>query len=78
MNVIHLQGNSIIPSLPAVFLLYSIISLVTGVVLYVSRGSVVIDPTPLTKFAAYTRWTTIGVAGFCGGVLIASMLFIRR
>ncbi|KAI5116232.1 hypothetical protein M0805_003294 [Coniferiporia weirii] len=73
-----LTGDSIIPSLPAVFLAWSVLSFVTGIVLYAFRGTVMIDPSHWVKFASYTRWTTIGVCGFLGGVLIASMFFIRH
>ncbi|KAL5529867.1 hypothetical protein ACEPAF_6124 [Sanghuangporus sanghuang] len=50
-------GNSILPSLPAVFLAWSILSLITGVVLYAFRGSIALDAA--TRFASFTRWTTI-------------------
>ncbi|EJD01731.1 uncharacterized protein FOMMEDRAFT_90143 [Fomitiporia mediterranea MF3/22] len=73
-----LTGNSILPSLPAVFLAWSILSLITGIVLYAFRGSVAIDTVHWTRIASYTRWTTIGVLGFCGGVLITSAIFARR
>ncbi|THH10125.1 hypothetical protein EW145_g1540 [Phellinidium pouzarii] len=73
-----LSGYSILPSLPAVFLAWSIISFVTGIVLYAFRGTVMIDPSHWVKFSSYTRWTTVGACGFLGGVLIASMFFIRH
>ena len=65
-------------SLPGVFLAWSIIAFVVGVVIYAFRGVVIIDPSHISKFAEYTKWTTIGVLGFGAGVLSTSLLFLRR
>ncbi|KAH8106446.1 hypothetical protein DFH11DRAFT_1691860 [Phellopilus nigrolimitatus] len=73
-----LSGGSVLLSLPAVFLAYSIIAFLAGVVLYVFRGTVIVDPSHWTKFASYTKWTTVGGLAFVGGVLITSMFVVRH
>ena len=65
-------------SLPAVFLGWSIVAFVTAIVLYAFRGVIVVDPSHISKFAQYTKWTTVGVLGFSAGVLTTSMFFVRR
>ena len=83
-------SGTVLHSLPAVFVVYAIVALVTGIVLYAFRGNVVV-PQPgsgsntgggagesWTKIASYTKWTTVGVLGFCGGVLVTGMVTMRR
>ena len=78
------MAGSVVLSLPAVFLAYATLALVVGLVMYVFRGSVQIaggagpGAGAWTKVAAYTRWTTVGVLGFCGGVLATSVIALRH
>jgi membrane protein implicated in regulation of membrane protease activity len=65
-------------SLPAVFLAWAIIAFVTAMVLYAFRGSAATDPEQWTRFAQYTKWTTVGVLCLTASLLITSMFFARR
>ncbi|TDL30084.1 hypothetical protein BD410DRAFT_51905 [Rickenella mellea] len=69
---------SILLSLPTVFLAWSVIAFVTGIVLYAFRGAGGTDPHWTDTFAEYTRWTAVGVVAFSAGVLITSMVFVRK
>ena len=73
-----IQSYSIIMSLPAVFLAYAIVAFVTGLVLYAFRGVVIVNTSNWVRFSQYTKWTTVGVLGFCAGVLTTSAIFARR
>lgn len=83
-------SGTVLHSLPAAFVVYAILAFMAGIMLYVFRGSVVV-PQPgsgsnngggagesWTRIASYTRWTTVGVLGFCGGVLVTGMISVRR
>ncbi|KDR84460.1 hypothetical protein GALMADRAFT_714456 [Galerina marginata CBS 339.88] len=71
--------RSIALSLPLVFLAYSIIGFITGIVLYTLRGVSVTDPsTHKNAFEDYTRWTVVGVVGGLAGIVTTSMLLVRR
>lgn len=72
------QSYSIIMSLPAVFLAWSIVAFVTGLVLYAFRGVVIINSSNWVRFSQYTKWTTVGILGFSAGVLTTSAIFARR
>ena len=65
-------------SLPAVFLAWSIVAFVIGLMVYAFRGVAVVDPTHWAKFAQYTKWTTVGVLSFSAGVLTTSICVSRR
>lgn len=78
-------GGDMIHALPAVFVAYAALALLTGVVLHVFRGNVSSGSGSgggaeqwASVAAAYTRWTTVGVLGFCGGVLATSMVTVGR
>lgn len=73
-----LQRGSVLMSLPAVFLAWAIVAFVTAMVLYAFRGTMATDPDQWTKFAQYTKWTTVGVLGFSAFLLAISMFFVRR
>ena len=75
---VSLQRGSVLMSLPAVFLAWAIIAFVSAMVLYAFRGSAATDPEQWTRFALYTKWTTVGVLGLIAGLLLTSMFFVRR
>ncbi|KAJ3505857.1 hypothetical protein NLJ89_g7196 [Agrocybe chaxingu] len=65
-------------SLPTVFLAYSLIAFVTGLVLYVYRGVSFTNPSlPRNSFEDYTRWTVVGLVGALAGMLTTTMLLFR-
>ncbi|CAA7259460.1 unnamed protein product [Cyclocybe aegerita] len=65
-------------SLPTVFLAYSLIAFVTGLVLYVYRGVSFTDPSlPRNSFEDYTRWTVVGIVGVLAGMLTTTMLLFQ-
>ncbi|KAJ7667201.1 hypothetical protein B0H17DRAFT_1251845 [Mycena rosella] len=69
-----ISTRSVVMSLPLVFLIYALLALVAGVVLYSVfgvNGSAV-------RFADYTRWTVLGVLGGLVGILATSALLLRR
>jgi len=66
-------------SLPLVFLAYSIIAFVTGIVLYSYRGVSITDPSsPKNPFEDYMHWTVVGVVGGLAGIVTTSLLLFRR
>lgn len=66
-------------SLPIVFLAYSVIGFVVGIVLYTFRGSVRTDRSlPKHAFEDYMRWTVVGVVGALAGIVTTSMILLRR
>lgn len=70
-----LSRRSFVMSLPLVFLAYSIIGLVTGVVLYSIRGVTTENPVLTTRpFYEYTKWTAVGALGGLAGILSTSLL----
>ncbi|KAF8076962.1 hypothetical protein FPV67DRAFT_1715819 [Lyophyllum atratum] len=74
-----LSRRSVVFSLPLVFLAYSIVAFITGIVLYSFRG---LAPDPYGPsqgpFVDYTRWTIVGVLGGLAGVVTTSLLLLRR
>lgn len=73
------QRRSVVMSLPLVFLAYSIVGFVVGVVLYSFRGVSISDPSMTEhQFDDYTRWTVVGVLGGLAGMLTTSLLLLRR
>ncbi|KIJ11001.1 hypothetical protein PAXINDRAFT_85218, partial [Paxillus involutus ATCC 200175] len=77
-----LSRQSIMLSLPLVFLAYSVAGFITGVVIYSFRSATInlaSAGSPIAaKFDEYTRFMVIGVLGGLAGVLIASALVSRR
>lgn len=85
-TISHLGGEglvitrrTLVMSLPIVFLAYSIIGFITGIVLYSIRGVTFVDP-HLTQshFGDYTKWTVTGLGGALAGILTMSLLLLRR
>ncbi|PPQ77168.1 hypothetical protein CVT25_010796 [Psilocybe cyanescens] len=74
-----ISRRSVALSLPVVFLAYSIIAFISGIVLYTVRGSALTDPS-LTKnaFEDYTRWTVVGIVGALAGIVTTSMILFRK
>ena len=75
---IILQRRTVALSLPLVFLAYSIIAFVTGIVLYSYRGVSSNPPLPKHAFEDYMRWTVVGVVGGLVGIITTSLLLFRR
>jgi len=71
------SATTIILSLPAVLLAWSIIVFVTAIVIYVFRGGVVGKP-DWTEFSEFTKWTTVGVLAFGAAALIITAFVARR
>lgn len=66
-------------SLPVVFLVYSIIGFVTGVVLFSLRGVSITDVHLVRRpFHEYTRWTAAGALGAIAGMITVSVLLFKR
>ncbi|TFK33262.1 hypothetical protein BDQ12DRAFT_727898 [Crucibulum laeve] len=76
-GLVMLSRRSIVMALPLVFLAYSIIGFITGIVLYTFRGTISTDPNH-DPFDDYTRWTVVGVLGALAGMLTVSLFFLRR
>jgi len=75
----HVQRRSVVMSLPLVFLAYSIIGFIAGIVLYSFRGVTVTNSDlAVHHFDDYTRWTVVGVLGGLAGMLTTSVLLLKR
>ncbi|KAF8165963.1 hypothetical protein B0H34DRAFT_648053 [Crassisporium funariophilum] len=78
-GLMMISRRTVVLSLPMVFLAYSIIGFITGIVLYSFRGVTVTNPTmPKSAFEDYTRWTVVGVVGALAGLVTTSMLLLKR
>ncbi|KAF8625005.1 hypothetical protein AX15_005599 [Amanita polypyramis BW_CC] len=78
-GLLMLSKRSVVMSLPVVFLLYSIIGFVTGVVLYSLRGASITDANLVRRpFNEYTRWTAAGALGAIAGMVTISILLFKR
>lgn len=78
-GLMMLSRRSVILSLPVVFLAYSIIAFVTGIVLYSFYGVTLHNKDLIVRhFEDYTRWTVLGVVGALGGILFTSFLILKR
>ncbi|KAF9008065.1 hypothetical protein BDQ17DRAFT_1237288 [Cyathus striatus] len=85
LSLVGGEGMLIVPrrpivmSLPLVFLAYSILGFITGIVTYSFRGVILSDPTLIQdNFDDYTRWTVIAILGALAGMLTMSLLLSRR
>lgn len=61
-------------SLPLVFLIYAVIGFVAAIVLYSFLG---VNQSAV-RFEDYTRWAVVGVLGGLVGVLMTSVVLLRR
>ncbi|KAF8329904.1 hypothetical protein F5887DRAFT_896488 [Amanita rubescens] len=78
-GLLMLSKRSVVMSLPVVFLLYSIIGFVTGVVLFSLRGVSITDVHLVRRpFNEYTRWTAAGALGAIAGMFTISFLLFKR
>jgi len=69
-------------SLLLVFLAYSVVGFITGVIIYSFRSATIdfahAGMPVAAKFDEYARWMMIGVLGALTGVLVASVMVSRR
>ncbi|KIL57234.1 hypothetical protein M378DRAFT_88160 [Amanita muscaria Koide BX008] len=78
-GLLMLSKRSVVMSLPVVFLLYSIIGFVTGVVLYTLKGASITDAGLVRRpFGEYARWTAAGALGAFAGMVTVSILLFKR
>ncbi|KAF8633517.1 hypothetical protein AX17_004430 [Amanita inopinata Kibby_2008] len=80
-GLLMLSRRSVVMSLPVVFLLYSIIGFVTGVVLYSLRGATITtDANGFGRkpFSEYARWTAAGALGAIAGMVTVTVLLFKR
>ncbi|KAK2463729.1 hypothetical protein APHAL10511_004222 [Amanita phalloides] len=78
-GLLMLSRRNVVMSLPVVFLLYSIVGFVTGVVLFSLRGASITDVNLIRRpFSEYTRWTAAGALGAIAGMATMSAILLFK